>query len=86
MPGTVHVYPANDLIAHDVSTEEADCVCGPKLRPVERDDGSIAWLIVHNSLDGREQREGATAMPEEQHDRAPDPSPRPRPDIRPWNW
>lgn len=55
MPSTVgHVIPIGDLIEHDVSTTEPDCICGPEVRPVQRDDGSYAWLLVHHSLDGRE--------------------------------
>jgi len=49
-----HVLPVGDVIEHDRSDE---CVCGTTTRPVERDDGSIGWLIVHNSLDGREATE-----------------------------
>lgn len=50
-----HVYPVNDLIEHD---REGDCVCGPEATPVKRDDGSVGWIMVHHSLDGRENREG----------------------------
>lgn len=50
----LHVHPVNDLIKHELADE---CPCGPQSRPVERDDGSIGWLMVHNSLDGREQDE-----------------------------
>lgn len=50
-----HVYPLNDLIEHE--TEGSDCVCGPTIEPVEREDGSFGWLISHHSLDGREQTE-----------------------------
>ena len=50
-----HVYPVNDHVAHD--TDRDGCVCIPEQRPVKRDDGSIAWVAVHHSLDGREQRE-----------------------------
>lgn len=57
MPGTLHIHPVGDLIAHDTATDDADCVCGPTIRPAEQDDGSMGWLIVHNSLDGRERRE-----------------------------
>jgi hypothetical protein len=53
--GDRHVYPVNDLVEHD--TNSGDCVCGPTNEPVERDDGSIAYVIVHHSLDGREQYE-----------------------------
>ena len=48
-----HVEPVNDLIAH----EDNDCVCGPTVEPVPRDDGSIGWLYTHHSLDGRELKE-----------------------------
>lgn len=49
---TYHVYPVDDLVDHDTDTE--DCICGPTTKPVERDDGSYGWLIVHEALDGRE--------------------------------
>jgi hypothetical protein len=49
---TIHVEPINDLIEHD--TTGAPCVCGPKERPVKHDDGSVGWVVTHNSLDGRE--------------------------------
>lgn len=52
---TVHVYPLDDLIEHEIVG--SDCVCGPKERPVEADDGSIGWIVVHSSLDGRELHE-----------------------------
>lgn len=51
----IHVYPTNDLIIHDTDTE--DCICGPEIVAIEHDDGSIGWLIVHHSLDGRENNE-----------------------------
>lgn len=51
----VHVLPVNDLIDHiDIGD---DCPCGPALEPVKRDDGSVGWVIVHHSLDGRERDE-----------------------------
>ena len=54
--GDFHVMPVNDLIEHDFE----DCPCGPKVEPVPREDGSVGWLITHNSLDGREfNEEGA---------------------------
>lgn len=55
MSDTWHVYPVNDLIEHDDTTDS--CVCIPDQRPVKRDDGSIGWIAVHHSLDGREARE-----------------------------
>ena len=53
MSDPFHVFPVNDLVEHD--TESDDCACGPETRPVERSDGGIEWLIIHNSLDGRER-------------------------------
>jgi len=52
----VHVLPIRDLIDH---TEDADCICGTTTEPCPRDDGSMAWLISHFSLDGREKWEQA---------------------------
>lgn len=54
---TLHVAPTTDLVDHDTSTTEPDCVCGPEVRPATRDDGSTGWLLVHHSLDGGEQGE-----------------------------
>lgn len=51
-----HVYPMADVIEHELS---GDCVCGPEAQPVTREDGSIGWVIVHASLDGRELAERA---------------------------
>jgi hypothetical protein len=55
---TVHVRPIRDLVDHDASTTEPDCVCGPEVRPAVQEDGSMGWLLVHHSLDGRERAEG----------------------------
>jgi len=54
MTDVLHVRPVGDLIEHDTATSEPDCPCGPTVRPEKRDDGSVGWLIVHHSLDGRE--------------------------------
>ncbi len=59
MSAPVHTYPLSDLVEHEL--EGDGCVCGPTLIPVEREDGSIGWLVVHHSLDGREQREQGNA-------------------------
>ena len=48
-----HVYPVEDLIEHDTDSE--GCVCGPTIEPIECDDGSMGWIVVHHSLDGREE-------------------------------
>jgi len=50
----VHVVPRDDLIEHDINEE---CACGPTPRAEKRDDGSVGWVIVHHSLDGRELAE-----------------------------
>lgn len=50
---TVHVYPVNDLIDHDTERAE-DCICGPAVEAVYREDGSNGWVTTHHSLDGRE--------------------------------
>lgn len=55
MAETYHVYPVNDLVEHD--TDGGDCPCGPTTEPVVRDDGSMGFVTVHHSLDGREHHE-----------------------------
>lgn len=51
----MHVLPIDDLIEHeDTGTE---CPCGPTERPVKDDNGSVGWVVVHHSLDGRELSE-----------------------------
>lgn len=52
-----HIFPVRDLIEHDTDTDDPDCLCGPSVEPVKRDDGGMSWLIVHHSLDGRELSE-----------------------------
>lgn len=49
------IAPTDDQIVHDLAGDE--CVCGPQVVPVTRGDGSVGWLYVHNSLDGREAAE-----------------------------
>lgn len=56
--GAAHIAPIADLVDHDTSSSEANCVCGPQLRPAAHNDGAVGWLIVHHSLDGREQTRG----------------------------
>ncbi|MDF2045135.1 hypothetical protein P2P98_03095 [Microbacterium sp. Kw_RZR3] len=55
MSDDVHVSPIGDLIEHD--TNGGECPCGPTAKPVERADGSMGWIILHHSLDGREYTE-----------------------------
>lgn len=63
MADAIHVVPRGDLVEHDTSTAEPDCICGPVIEPATRevnDDGSIGWVLVHHSLDGRETAEPAS--------------------------
>jgi hypothetical protein len=46
-----HVRPVDDVIEHDFS---ADCICGPRLEQTDEGDGVV---VVHHSLDGREEHE-----------------------------
>lgn len=52
--GNVHVVPTYDLIDH---IENEDCPCGPTAQPVEDENGSVSWVMIHHSLDGRESTE-----------------------------
>ena len=49
-----HVTPTNDLVEHESSP---DCICGPEIKPLKRDDGSVVYVYLHHSLDGREAHE-----------------------------
>ncbi|WP_280393073.1 hypothetical protein [Nocardia wallacei] len=51
-----HVVPSGDLLEHRVEAD-GECVCGPRMEPVKNSDGSIGWVVVHHSLDGRERAE-----------------------------
>jgi hypothetical protein len=51
----IHVFPTGDLIDHD--TDGGECPCGPTSEPVKREDGSVGWVVIHASLDGREAKE-----------------------------
>jgi hypothetical protein len=55
VPHVVHTIPVNDLIEHLTNGE--DCPCGPTVKPLQREDGSIGYQYLHHSLDGREFRE-----------------------------
>lgn len=57
---TTHVVPADDLIDHETTDM---CPCGPLNEAVHRRDGSVGWVVVHNSLDGREHDEQTTSHP-----------------------
>ena len=43
-----HVFPLNDVVEHD--TSGGDCICDPRI-----EEGGL--IVIHHSLDGREQRE-----------------------------
>lgn len=51
----VHVTPRDDLIDHEAIGQS--CPCGATAEVVKREDGSVGWVIVHHSLDGRERDE-----------------------------
>ncbi|QGZ17156.1 hypothetical protein HYQ19_gp057 [Arthrobacter phage DrYang] len=53
----VHVWPLKDLVEHDTEDDDGGCVCIPRTEPVPREDGTIGWVLVHHSLDGREAHE-----------------------------
>ncbi|MGV9383488.1 hypothetical protein ACWDRB_47280 [Nonomuraea sp. NPDC003707] len=53
----LHAYPVGDLIEHDVSERDQGRVHGPETRPVAPDGGSVGWLVMHHSLDGRKALE-----------------------------
>jgi hypothetical protein len=50
---TLHIIPISDEVGHD---ESEDCICGPDQEFVEGPEGT-GWLVIHHSLDGREQHD-----------------------------
>lgn len=52
------VHPLQDVVEHDMDDDTGqDCVCGPQWLPEKDEDGTVWWVLVHHSLDGREQHE-----------------------------
>ena len=51
---TVHITPENDVLEH----VEGECACAPRTNLVTQNGTCIAWIIVHNSFDGREATVG----------------------------
>ena len=58
----VHIMPINDLVEHEWD-DDGDCPCGLDVQPVEREDGTIAWVYIHNALDGRDLEEQGQGVP-----------------------
>lgn len=56
--GQVCVVPLDDLIDH--IEDDEDCACGPTSMPTEGPFDSIVFMLVHHSLDGRENHEPRT--------------------------
>lgn len=54
--GDSHVYPLRDTIEHD--TESDDCICGPQVEAVPREDGTFGWIFMHHALGGRAVESG----------------------------
>jgi len=52
MTDDIHVVPVDDILPHD--TEGTDCWCDPRIEVI-----GANLLIVHNSFDGREEKESA---------------------------
>lgn len=56
---TIHVYPLDDAMDHDIDTVQPDCVCGPASEG-DRDGG---WLLIHHALDGLHHEKAAHLVP-----------------------
>jgi hypothetical protein len=46
----VHVIPVDDLVEHEETTT---CICGPVVRRLYCDDGSLSTSVTHHPLDAR---------------------------------
>lgn len=57
MTDELHVSPIDDLVTHDFG--DMGCICGPTTEPVKRADGSVGWVVIHHSMDGREAHDNA---------------------------
>ncbi len=62
MRTALHVLPRGDSVEHATTD---DCPCGPATEPVHLADGSVSWVVVHASIDGRELRERGQTIPSE---------------------
>lgn len=58
---TMHVYPINDWIDHDVDSiaAECNCPCEPRIDYLDPDTGLpyAEPIVVHNAIDQRERFE-----------------------------
>jgi hypothetical protein len=53
----IHVLPVGDVVEHETTS---DCICGPDVEYIDPETGETypsGPLVVHHSLDGREERE-----------------------------
>lgn len=48
----LHEVPTGDSFDHETAD---DCPCGPTDRPLAGEDGSVSFVAVHHSLDGRQR-------------------------------
>lgn len=62
-PTISHLNPPTQVVPKSSSDGsfchelDEDCPCGPTTEPVQRGDGSVGWVLIHHSLDGRENQE-----------------------------
>lgn len=49
-----YIMPVGDAVAHE---EGEECICGPDVEQLLADDRLVSVMIIHHSLDGREQDE-----------------------------
>jgi len=47
--GVYHIYPVNDLKAHNLDSADAVCWCGP-----DEDADAYGIYIIHHAMDDRE--------------------------------
>ena len=58
---TVHIYPLNDWIDHDINVpaHQCECRCEPRIDYVDPETGApySEPLVIHNAIDQRELTE-----------------------------
>lgn len=54
----VHIYPINDWIEHDTSSEASDCqcLCDPEIIWIDEETQEFlaSPIVIHNAIDQRE--------------------------------